>query len=57
MLQNRLRLILFDRLWHHVKDIVHDSSAQLQIVVRLDTLLRDGLCDTLAVAALELTSQ
>lgn len=57
MLQDRLGLILLDRLWHHIQNIVHDSRTKLQIIVRLDTLLRDSLRDAFAVATLELTSQ
>ena len=57
MLQNRLQLVLFDRLRHHVQNIMHHHGAQLQIVVRFHALLCDGFCDTLAVSAFELTSQ
>jgi len=57
MLQNCLRLVLLDRLGHHVKNIVHDSSAQFEVVVRLDTLLRNRLGDALAVSPFELTSE
>ena len=57
MLQNRLRLVLLDRLRHHVEDIVHDGSAELEVVVRLHTLLRDRLRDALAVTAFELTRE
>ena len=57
MLQNRLRLVLLDRLRHHVEDIVHDGSAELEVVVRLHTLLRDRLRNALAVTAFELTRE
>lgn len=57
MLQNCLRLVLLDRLWHHVKDIVHNRGAKLQVIVRLDTLLGDSLSYALRVTSLELTSQ
>ena len=36
---------------------MHDGGTKLEIVVRLDTLLRDRLCDTLAVTTFELTCQ
>ena len=57
VLQNRLRLVLLDRLRHHVQNIVHDRGTELKIVVRLDTLLRHRLRDTLRVTALELTGE
>lgn len=57
MLQDRLRFVLLDRLGHHVKNIVHDCSTELQIVVRLDTLLRNSLCNALAVSSFKLTSE
>jgi len=57
MLQNRLRLVLLDRLGHHVQDVVHHRGTQLQVVVRFDTLLRDSLGDTLAVSTFELTRE
>jgi hypothetical protein len=57
MLKNRLRLVLLDRLGHHVKDIVHNGCSQLKIIMRLHTLLRDGLSDALAVTTFELTSK
>lgn len=57
VLQNRLRLVLLDRLRHHVKNIVHDRGTELEIVVRLNTLLRHRLGDTLRITALELTGE
>jgi hypothetical protein len=57
MLQNGLRLVLFDRLRHHVQDVVHHSGTKFQVVVRFDTLLCNGLCDTLAVTAFKLTGE
>lgn len=36
---------------------MHNGSAELKIVVRLDTLLRDRLRDTLTVTTLELTRE
>jgi len=57
MLQDGLGLVLLDRLWHHVQDIVHHRSTQFQVIMRLDTLFRDGLRDAFAVTALELTGE
>ena len=54
MLQNRLRLTLLDGLGHHAQDVVDHRGTQLRVVVRFDTLLRDGLGDTLAVSTFEL---
>lgn len=48
MLQDSLRLVLLDSLGHHVEDIVHDGSSELEIEVRFDTLLRDSLCDSVS---------
>ena len=55
MLQNRLRLVLFNRFGHHVKDVVHNRCTKLEIAVGFDALLCDGLRDTLAVTAFKLT--
>lgn len=57
VLQDRLRLVLLDALGHHVEDVVHDRRAELEVEVRVDTLLRDRLGDALRVAALELSSE
>ena len=57
MLQDSLGLVLLDRLRHHIENIVHDSGTKFQIVVRLDTLLRNRLRNTLAVTTFELTSK
>jgi hypothetical protein len=57
MLQDGLGLILLDRFWHHVQDIMHYSGSELQVVVRLDTLFGDGFCNTFAISALELTGE
>ena len=57
MLQDGLRLVLLDRFGHHIQDIVHDSGTKFQVVVRLNTLFRDRLRNTLAVSAFELTCQ
>lgn len=57
MLQDRLRLVLLDSLGHHVEDVVHDGRTEFEIEMRLDTLLRDSLCDSLRVTTFELTSE
>lgn len=57
MLQNCLSLVLLDRLGHHVKNGVHDSRTELKIEVRLHTLFRDSLGNTLAISAFELTGE
>lgn len=45
VLEDRLGLVLLDALGHHVEDVVHDGGAELEVEVRLDTLLGDGLGD------------
>mmetsp|Transcript_39887 Transcript_39887/g.113149 ORF Transcript_39887/g.113149 Transcript_39887/m.113149 type:complete len:527 (-) Transcript_39887:833-2413(-) len=57
VLQNSAGLVLLHALGHHVQDVVHDSSAQLQVEVAFNPLLGDGLCHTLRLPALELPSQ
>eukprot|EP01137_Pigoraptor_chileana_P034039 Opistho-2@25961 len=57
MLQNSTRLVLANAFGHHVEDVVHDSRAELEVKVRLDTLLRHCLCDSLGRAALKLTRE
>ena len=57
MLQNSLRFVLLDSFRHHVQDVVHDSSAQLQIKVRLDTLLGNSRGDAFGVTTFELPSK
>jgi len=57
MLQNSLRLILLDGLGHHVQDIMHDSSTKFKVIMRFNTLLGHGLCNTLAISAFELAGQ
>lgn len=57
MLQDRLRLVLLNRLGHHVQDVVHNCRAELEIKVRFNALLRDRLGDSLRVTALELTGE
>lgn len=57
MLQDRLRLVLFDRLWHHVQDIVHNRRSQFQIVMRFYSLFSHCLRNTLAIPSLELSSK
>ena len=46
MLQNSLGLVLLDALGHHVEDVVHDGGTKLEIEVRFDSLLGDGLGDS-----------
>lgn len=55
MLQDGLRLVLFDGLWHHVQDIVHDSRTQFQVVVGLHSLLCYRLGHAFTISAFELT--
>lgn len=57
MLQDGAGLVLLDALGHHVEDVVHDRSAQFEIKVRLDALLRHRLGHALRVATLELARQ
>ena len=57
MLQNGLRLVLLDRLGHHIQNIVHDSGTKFQVIVGLNTLLCDRLRNTLAVSSFKLTCQ
>ena len=57
MLQDCPGHVLFDSLWHHVQDVVHDGGSQLQIEVRLDALLCHSLCDALGVTSFELTRE
>lgn len=57
MLQDSLGFILLDRLGHHIEDIMHHSSTQLEIEMGLDSLFRDCLGDTFTVTTLELTSK
>lgn len=39
MLQDGAGLVLLDTFWHHVQDVMHHSRSQLQVKVRLDSLL------------------
>jgi hypothetical protein len=57
MLQDSFGLILFDRLGHHVQNIVHNSGAQLEIEMRLHALLCHRLGNTFAISPFELTSE
>jgi len=47
MLQDGSGFVLFDSFWHHVQNVMHNGCPQLQVKVRLHTLLRDSLCYTL----------
>ena len=51
MLQDGPGLVLFDTLWHHVQDVVHHSSTQLKVKVRLHTLFSHCLGYTLGVTS------
>jgi len=51
MLQDGSGFVLFDPFWHHVQNVMHYSCPQLQVKVRLHTLLCDSLCYTLRVTA------
>lgn len=51
MLQDGSGLVLFDALWHHVQDVVHHSSTQLQVKVRLHTLFGHSLGYALGVTS------
>ena len=57
MLQNSVDLVLLDSLRHHIHEITHDRSAELQVKVRFNTLLCDSLRNTLAMSAFELTGE
>ena len=57
MLQDGAGLVLLDSFRHHVQNVVHDGRSQLQIKVRLDSLLRHRLGDTLRMTALELARE
>lgn len=57
MLQDGLGLVLLYRFWHHIEDVVHDGSPELEIIMRFDPLLRYRLRNTLTVSAFELTSE
>jgi hypothetical protein len=46
MLEDGLGLVLLDTLGHHVENVVHDGSSELEVEVGLDPLLRDRLGDT-----------
>jgi len=47
VLQDGACLVLFDPLRHHVQDVVHYCRTQFQVKVALNSLLRDGLGNTL----------
>lgn len=57
MLQDCLGLVGLDTLGHHVQNIMHDGSTQLEIVVGLDTLLGHCLGNALGVTTLEMSCQ
>lgn len=47
VLQNGAGLVLLDTFRHHVHDVVHDGSAQLEVIVRLHALLRGKRIETI----------
>ena len=57
MLQHCVDFALLDTFRHHVHEIGHDGSTQLEIEVRFDTLLGDSLGHTLRVTTFELSAQ
>lgn len=56
-MKDGLRLVLLDRLGHHIENVVHNGSTKLQIEVGLDTLLRDRLRNTLAITTFKLARE
>ena len=57
MLEDGPGLVLLDALWHHVQDVVHHCSSQLQVKVTLHSLLRHCLGHTLRVPTFELSGE
>jgi len=57
MLQNGLGLVCFDTFRHHVIYIHDHSRSQLQVILRLNSLLSYSLSCALRVSPLELSSQ
>ena len=51
MLQDGPGLVLLDALRHHIQDVVHDGSTELQVEVGLHSLLSHSLGHTLGVTA------
>lgn len=51
VLQDGSGFVLFDALRHHVQDVMHHCSTQLQVKVGLHTLLGNSLGDTLRVTS------
>lgn len=51
MLQDGSGFVLLDSFRHHVQNVMHNGCPQLQVKVRLHTLLCDSLCYTLGVTA------
>lgn len=51
MLQNGPGFVLFDTLRHHVQDVMHHRSTQLQVKVGLHTLFGYSLGYTLRVTS------
>lgn len=57
MLQDRSGFVLLDTFRHHVNDIVHNGSSQLQVKVGFYSLLGNGFSNSFRVTALELPRQ
>ena len=57
MLQNSVDLVLLDTFRHHIHKVAHHGSAELEIKVRLHTLLSDRLRNTLAVTSFKLSRE
>ena len=57
MLENGPSLVLFDSLWHHVQNVVHHRSSQLQVEMTLHSLLGDRLGHAFRVSTFELSRE
>lgn len=57
VLKYGLGFVSFDPIWHHVIDVHDDCGAELQVVLRLDALLGDGLSCPLRVTPFKLSGQ
>lgn len=57
MLQNNTGLVLFDSFRHHVQNVMHDSSSQLQVKVAFNSLLGDCLGNAFRVSPFKLSGQ
>lgn len=57
MLENCAGFVGTDALWHHVEDVVHDGSSELEIKVRLTALLGHGLGSSTGSTALKVARE